>query len=188
MQPSRYFFAIYSRREMMLNNQTDGVLMGKQVLLIFGLICSLIGTTAGSFTMAAQDKDSRSVAANEVSGMYTFLRDGEFVQLTVDDGKLSGYISRFGDSESDKGQFINQFFDKTSLVGDRLTFNTKTVHGVWYDFNGRVTITPGKQPASEGYRVMKGTLVQHATDDKGSEKSMQRQVEFKSFPTDMEKQ
>lgn len=161
--------------------------MRKRIPIIFGLICCLLGMTARSFVLLAQDS-AKNAAPNDISGMYTFLREGEFVQLTIDDGKLSGYVSRFGESDSDKGQFIDQFFDKTSLVGDRLTFNTKTVHGVWYDFNGRVTVTPGKQPESEGYRVMKGTLVQHSTDDKGAEKAMQRQVEFKSFPTDMGKQ
>jgi hypothetical protein len=176
------------KRDIMLNTRQIGVLMGKRIPLIFGLVCCLIGTTAGSVALLAQGAAKSATSANDISGMYTFLRDGEFVQLTVEDGKLSGYLSRYGESDSDKGQFIDQFFDKTSLVGDRLTFNTKTVHGVWYDFNGRVTTTPGKQPASEGYRVMKGTLIQHATDDKGSEKSMERQVEFKSFPTDMEKQ
>jgi hypothetical protein len=162
--------------------------MGKRIPPIFGLICCLIGMAAGSFVLAAQDSAKSTATANDISGMYTFLREGEFVQLTIDDGKLSGYVSRFGETDSDKGQFIDQFFDKTSLVGDRLTFNTKTVHGVWYDFNGRVSITPGKQPDSEGYRVMKGTLIQHSTDDKGVEKAMQRQVEFKSFPADMGKQ
>jgi hypothetical protein len=162
--------------------------MGKRIPSIFGLICCLLGMAAGSFVLRAQDSAKNAAAANDISGMYTFLREGEFVQLTIDDGKLSGYVSRFGEADSDKGQFIDQFFDKTSLVGDRLTFNTKTVHGVWYDFNGRVSITPGKQPDSEGYRVMKGTLIQHSTDDKGVEKAMQRQVEFKSFPADMGKQ
>jgi hypothetical protein len=162
--------------------------MCKRLPLIFGLVCCLIGTTAGPFGLWAQDASKNAAAANDISGMYTFLREGEFVQLTVDDGKLSGYVSRFGQTESDKGQFIDQFFDKTSLVGDRLTFNTKTVHGIWYDFNGRVTVTPGKQAASEGYRVMKGTLIEHAADDKGSEKSTPRQVEFKSFPANMGKQ
>jgi hypothetical protein len=162
--------------------------MGKRIPSIFGLICCLLGMVAGSFVLTAQDSAKNAAAANDISGMYTFLREGEFVQLTIDDGKLSGYVSRFGESDSDKGQFIDQFFDKTSLVGDRLTFNTKTVHGVWYDFNGRVSTTPGKQPDSEGYRVMKGTLIQHSTDDKGGEKAMQRQVEFKSFPADMGKQ
>ncbi len=35
---------------------------------------------------------------------------------------------------------------------------------------------------------MKGTLVQHTENDKGADKVMQRQVEFKSFPSDMGKQ
>jgi hypothetical protein len=149
------------------------------------LLFNLFATGALQHITAQAQKPS---AASEIAGMYTFLRDGEFVQLTVDDGKLSGYISRFGQTDSDKGQFIDQFFDKTSLVGDRLTFNTKMIHGIWYDFTGRVTIAPGKKPDTEGYRVMKGTLVQHTTDDKGVEKAMERDVEFKSFPTNMERQ
>ncbi len=135
---------------------------------------------------AAQD-NAKSSQAEDFSGTYTFLREGEFVQLTVEDGRLSGYVSRFGDTDSDKGQFIDQFFDKTSLAGDHLTFNTKTVHGIWYDFSGVITTASGKQPAQEGFHVMKGTLVQHATDAKGAEKTMQRQVEFKSFPSDLSK-
>jgi hypothetical protein len=163
--------------------------MRKHILAILGLFFCLILYVGGSpVDVSAQETAKPAGAAYDVSGTYTFLREGEFVQLTVDDGKLSGYISRFGDTESDKGQFIDQFFDKTSLVGDRLTFNTKPVHGVWYAFNGRVTTTPGKQPDSEGYRVMKGTLVQHTADEKGSEKGTQKQVEFKSFPSDMGKQ
>lgn len=163
--------------------------MRKQIIALLAVMgCLILYVVGCSAVMAGQEPASPATAVNEVSGTYTFLREGEFVQLTVDDGKLSGYISRFGDSDSDKGQFIDQFFDKTSLVGDRLTFNTKPVHGVWYAFNGRVNVTIGKQPDSEGYRVMKGTLVQHTANDKGAEKVMQRQVEFKSFPSDVGKQ
>ncbi len=151
------------------------------LVLLFNLFVTL-----GAQQVTAQAQKPSPAA--DVAGMYTFLREGEFVQLTVDDGKLSGYISRFGASDSDKGQFIDQFFDKTSLVGDRLTFNTKTIHGIWYDFTGRVTTAPGKKPDSEGYRVMKGTLVQHTTDDKGVDKAMEREVEFKSFPADIGRQ
>lgn len=126
-----------------------------------------------------------AATVNDVAGTYTFLRDGEFVQLTVDDGKLSGYISRFGSSDSDQGQVINQFFDRTALTGDHLSFNTKTVHGMWYDFTGVITVEPGKQPSEEGYRVIRGTLIQHSSDANGAEKAMQRKVEFKSFPADV---
>ncbi len=159
--------------------------MSRRIFLGLGLGWVLaLATMWSGCRLAAQQTGT---TATDVSGMYSFLREGEVVQLTVEDGRLSGYVSRFGDSESDKGQFIDQFFDKTSLEGDRLTFNTKTVHGVWYDFNGKVTTTVGKQPSDEGYRVLKGTLVQHTTDDKGKEKAMQRQVEFKSFPSDLGK-
>ena len=109
------------------------------------------------------------------------------MQLTLDDGKLSGFISRFGDADSDKGQFIDQFFDKASLAGHRLSFNTKTVHGVWYEFTGVITITPGKQPGQEDYRVIKGTLTQHTSDAGNHDKATPRQVEFKSFPQDLSK-
>ena len=133
---------------------------------------------------AAQSSGKAQNAGDDISGSYTFLREGEYVQITMEDGKLSGYVSRFGDSEDDKGEFIDQFFDKASLNGDRLSFNTKTVHGTWYDFTGVITTVPGKKPADEGYRSIKGTLIQHTADTNGADKTTQRQVEFKSIPTD----
>jgi hypothetical protein len=120
--------------------------------------------------------------ANDPSGMYTFLKEGEFVQLNVEDGKLSGFVSRFGDTDSDKGEFIDQFFDKTSLDGNHLSFKTKTVHAISYDFDGTVSVEPGKKVGDEGYRVIRGKLTLHATDAKGDESVSERIVEFKLFP------
>ena len=121
-------------------------------------------------------------ASSELSGMFTFLKEGEFVQLTVEGGELSGFVSRFGDTADDKGQFIDQFFDKTSLQSEHLTFKTKTVHGVWYEFDGTLTTTPGKQKGEEGYRVLKGKLTMHNLDAKDVDHPSERTVEFKSFP------
>ncbi len=160
-----------------------------------GLLSTLLVVSLVPFAVAIQQPPSsagpNSAKANgsvdNPSGMYSFLRDGEFVQLTLDDGKLSGYISRFGDTESDKGTFIDQFFDKASLDGNHLSFTTKTVHGTWYGFTGVIAKTPGKQPAEEGYRVIKGTLVQHLMDASNADKPRQHEVEFKSFPQDLSK-
>jgi hypothetical protein len=165
-----------------------GAIMIRRRLFLPALAAALLAVAVAGrpYPSVAQD-GAKSNLADDISGMYTFLREGEFVQLTVEDGRLSGYVSRFGDTESDKGQFIDQFFDKTSLTGDHLTFNTKTVHGVWYDFKGVISTTPGKQSAQEGFHIIKGTLIEHATDAKGAEKTMQRQVEFKSFPADLSK-
>ena len=160
-----------------------------------GLLSTVLVVLLLTFAVAGQQPPAPATpntpqaknATDDPSGMYSFLRDGEFVQITIDDGKLSGYISRFGDTESDKGTFIDQFFDKASLDSDRLSFTTKTVHGTWYGFTGVITKTTGKEPAQEGYRIIKGTLIQHMTDANGADKPRQREVEFKSFPQDLSK-
>jgi len=162
--------------------------MVKTLLVVMASFCALTTAAAepleASPTSAFQSSRTQS-AGKDISGMYTFLREGEFVQITVEEGRMSGYVSRFGDTDTDKGEFIDQFFDKATLQGDHLSFNTKTVHGIWYDFSGTISVVPGKKPGEDGYRVIKGTLTQHATDAKGAEKAMQRQVDFKSFPADL---
>src|SRR5215472_4770114 len=130
----------------------------------------------------AQTTSATTPVSNDVSGMFTFLREGEFVQLTVDDGQLSGFVSRYGDTDSDKDQFIDHFFDKTTLQGDNLSFKTKTVHAVWYEFNGTITTIAGKQHGEEGYRVMRGKLTMHKFDAAGKDQASERTVEFKSSP------
>ncbi len=152
-------------------------------LLSFCLLLSI--SCAVASPLLAQNAGSGSNPLDSISGSYSFLREGEFVQLTVEDGKLSGYLSRFGESDSDKGQFIDQFFDKTTLDGMRLSFNTKTVHGVWYEFSGVISTESGKKPGEESYRVIRGKLVQHTTDGAGKDKAMQKEVEFKSFPAEV---
>ena len=116
--------------------------------------------------------------------MYTFLKEGEFVQLNVEDGKLSGFVSRFGDTDSDKGEFIDQFFDKASLDGNHISFKTKTVHAVWYEFDGTVSVEPGKKVGEEGYRVIRGKLTLHAQRRQGQRTAPVRgQLSSNCFPT-----
>ena len=55
----------------------------------------------------------------DYSGMYSFLRDGEFVQVTVEDqARVTGFVSRYGDSESDRGVFVDHFFKLGKLDGN----------------------------------------------------------------------
>jgi len=146
-------------------------------------ICALLIVISAIGVVAQQTAQANP--ADEISGTYSFLQEGEVLQLTVEDGKLSGYISRYGDSDSDQGQFIEQFFDKTLLDGDRLSFNTKIVHGVGYEFSGVIAIDTGKKVGEEGYRVLRGKLVENSEDANGKTKTRQRQVEFKSFPAEV---
>jgi hypothetical protein len=134
----------------------------------------------------AGEKTAQSAATektHEYSGMYTFLKEGEFVQLTVEDeGHVTGFISRYGDGDSDKGAFLNQFFKTGKLTGNNLTFTTETKHGVSFDFKGEVERGEGKAPGDEAYYVLRGTLTENSSDANKKVTSHSREVAFKQFP------
>ena len=123
--------------------------------------------------------------AKAVSGMYTFLKEGEFVQITVEDeGRVTGFISRYGDGDSDKGAFLDQFFKTGKLEGSKLAFTTELVHGVGFDFKGSVERGEGKNPGDDAYFVIKGTLTENVSDVNKKVTSHSRDVIFKLFPQD----
>ena len=145
----------------------------------------LASSSLGARQNPPQNSTPASAAA-DYSGMYTFLQEGEFVQITVEDeGRVTGFISRYGNSESDRGAFLDQFFKQGKLDGTKLTFTTDTVHGIWYDFTGTVDRGPGKTPADEAYYIVKGTLKEYRTDANKKVTSTSQEVQFKSFPHDM---
>ncbi len=124
-------------------------------------------------------------SGQEYSGMYSFLKEGEFVQVTVEEaGHVTGFISRFGDGDSDKGAFLDQFFKSGKLEGNTLAFTTEIVHGVAFDFKGTVERGDGKKPGDESYFVLKGTLTENASDVNKQVSSQSRQVVFRMFPQD----
>ena len=134
---------------------------------------------------SAQQPPVPKKPAEDYSGMYAFLQDGEFVQVTLEGaGRVTGFVSRYGDLESDRGAFLDQFFKKAQLDGKKLTFTTDTVHGVWYEFKGTVERGEGKNLGDEAYYVLKGTLVQYSTDANKKTLAKSREVSFKSFPQD----
>lgn len=127
---------------------------------------------------SSAEKDGRAY-----SGMYSFLKEGEFLQVTVEDGgSVTGYISRYGDGESDKGAFLDQFFKNGKLEGNKLTFTTEIVHGVAFDFRGTFERGEGKNPGNEAYYVLKGTLTQNVSDADKKVTSHSRDVAFRLFP------
>ncbi len=149
-------------------------------LAYFVMVASLM-----AFTQESKSQASAQPGA-EYSGMYSFLREGEIVQITVEDaGNVTGFISRYGERESDRGAFLDQFFKEGKLDGNKLTFTTQTVHGVWFEFRGTVDKGAGKKSGEEGYYVLKGTLIEYVTDDNKKTTSQSREVALKRFPQDV---
>jgi len=131
---------------------------------------------------------AKQSAGDEISGMYSFLREGEFVQITVEDGALSGFVSRYGERDSDRDLFLDQFFSKASLEGKHISFTTKPVHGTWYEFSGEIVRGDVKSPDLEGYWVIRGTLKQFDQDESSHVTEKSREVRFKSFPQEPEEE
>jgi hypothetical protein len=154
------------------------------VLLMFALVLPAFAqNTAPQADNTAQPATNK----DDISGMYSFLKDGEFVQINQEpDGYITGFVSRFGDDATDKKTFLDQFFSKASLNGTALTFATKAIHGTWFEFAGTVQRGSGKTPGDEGYRLIKGKLTRHKTDVNGKESAESREIEMNSFPAEMD--
>src|SRR5437870_5503673 len=73
------------------------------------IIVSLLLLTASLLAGQINDKSPPPAkTAPDYSGMYTFLREGEFVQVTVEEaGRVTGFVSRYGDLRSHKVTFID---------------------------------------------------------------------------------
>ena len=164
------------------------ILLILSCLLLFWLTASAVtGQTHPPEQTAPKSSapPNANADAKAYSGMYTFLKEGEFVQITVeDDLSVSGFISRYGDGDSDKGSFLDQFFKTGKLEGSNLTFKTQQVHGVDFDFKGAFERGEGKNPGDDAYFVLKGTLTRNTTDANKKVTSHSQDVLLKSFPQD----
>jgi hypothetical protein len=152
------------------------------LLLFTALLSSFAPAQApGSETSKQKPRPSSSAskAAEDISGMYSFLSDGEFVQINLEETGVSGYISRRGELDSDRGAFLDQFFSKAAVQGHEVSFTTKPLHGVWFDFNGHFDRGAAKSKAEDGYYILRGKLIQFITDSNNSTTSRSRDVEFK---------
>lgn len=123
----------------------------------------------------------------DITGMYSFLHEGEFVQIEVEEnGKVTGLISRFKDEDPEKAEFIDQYFEQAKLDGKTLSFRTKSAAGVWFEFLGAVERGAAKTTADEGYWNIKGVLIEHHTAADGKLSENAHELTLKSFPEDTE--
>ncbi len=133
--------------------------------------------------LAVAQKAPTKPTPTDYSGRYSFLRDGEDIQLNQTDGKIDGYITRFGEADSDQGTMLQHTFKSAKLEGNNLTFTTNPVHAVYYEFKGTIERGPAKTRAEDGYYQIVGTLTQYTQQGKDVA-AKSRQVTFKLFADD----
>jgi hypothetical protein len=146
-------------------------------------LCSLLLLAFVSMAQARQKTTSTQV--DNISGMYTFLQEGEFVQIDMEEGnRVTGFVSRLGNTDSDKGAVLDHLIKEGELKGNQIHFKTRALHGIWYEFFGTVQQDNSKAPGQEGFHIMKGKLFQYV--DNGLEKpnGKSREITMKSFPMD----
>lgn len=150
-------------------------------LLVFVVVASAQKDTKPSKTKPAAapaTTSSANNAAEDISGMYSFLKEGEFVQFNLDQDGVSGYISRLGATDSDQGEVLDQFFTKAEIRGHDVSFTTKPLHSIWFEFKGHFARGAGKTKAEDAFYIVRGTLTEFSgTGDKATSHS--REVEFK---------
>ena len=117
--------------------------------------------------------------SEDISGTYTFLHDGENLQINIDADSVSGYVTRKGDLESDRGMMLSHFFLRGAVEGHDVSFVTKTVHGVRFEFKGRFERGQGKSRNADGYYLLRGELKEFMSDADGHASARASQVEFK---------
>jgi hypothetical protein len=166
---------------------TQLMLLSRKALFALGLLAAVCHAQAGLATRgqnkgAQEDSANATVphAAEDISGMYSFVKEGEFLQITLDKNAVTGYISRMGDSDSDNGVFLDQFFLKADVQGHDVSFTTRALHSVWYEFKGKFSRGPGKTKGDDGYYILRGTLKELTSNNAAKTvSSRSREVEFK---------
>jgi hypothetical protein len=154
-------------------------LIGKVAVFVLWLAAMGAAQKAGQSQTAVPATGVSNPAAEDISGMYSFLKDGEFLQITLEASGVTGFVSSHGDLESDRGVFLDHFFSSASVQGHDVAFATKPVHGVSFEFKGRFDRGKAKDKTEDGYYLLRGTLTEFTTDAAKKTTSRSREVEFK---------
>jgi hypothetical protein len=104
----------------------------------------------------------RTILPLEASGAYA-LGSGGSIDVELQPDRLSGFITRLGDRESDEGTPLTFFFATSRLSGQQLAFTTRQIHGVWFSFEGTIVRGSASRRDQQGYYLLEGRLVMHDT-------------------------
>jgi hypothetical protein len=149
---------------------------------VFGIVLLVLGLVAAGLGQAGVT--AKAEVGGDITGLYSFVNEGEFVQIEANDGNVGGVISRFKNEDREKAEFVDQYLEQGKLEGSTLSFRTApAADGIWFEFSGTVERGGAKSPQGEGYWNVRGKLTEHSNvDGKATEKV--RELTLKSFPAE----
>lgn len=121
-----------------------------------------------------QAKKGVSTIPPDASGEYELDEKGSVIQITIEHGRLTGYITKM-----DHNTALTLFFDQTAIDGNRLSFTTKTVHDVRYSFHGTIVRGAAESRSMNGFYRLVGDLTSHYSSGAQNER-----INLKSTPRD----
>ena len=117
-----------------------------------------------------------STLPDEASGEYELDERGPehglVVQITIEQSRLTGYVTKM-----EQGTALTLFFDHTTIDGNRVTFTTKTVHGLRYAFAGTIVRGDAETASEAGFYRLAGEWTAYHDGVRETE-----QVRLKSTP------
>jgi hypothetical protein len=151
---------------------------------VFGISTLLFAIISAAVAQISANPEPQVIG--DITGLYSFIHEGEFVQIEVSEGKVTGLISRFKDESPEKAEFVDQFFEQATLDGTTLSFRTQQKDGAWFEFSGTVERGTGKTPGDEGYWNVRGKLIEKHTGASGNATEKPHELTLRSFPQDAE--
>lgn len=103
----------------------------------------------------------RTALPLEASGEYLLGGKGDAIEIDLEPHRLSGYVSRRGDRNSDQDTPLTFFFATSLLNGQEMSFTTHRVHGMWFSFRGTIVRGKARARTEDGYYRLQGTLVMY---------------------------
>jgi len=115
---------------------------------------------------------------DSATALYTFLHEGETVQINIEHGHVSGYVTR-----KENGTQVDQKFESAVLEGDRLTWSTRPMHGTYFSFDGQISHDPNASKDKRGFYKIRGTVTTHKRGN-----ASEKQLTMQSLPESLQAQ
>jgi len=134
--------------------------MGRVLLAVLLMTAGAMAQTAPALQKRSQGEGTPqqtqasqgfSTLPADASGEYELDDKGSVVQITIERNRLTGYVTKMEQETS-----LTLYFDKSAMDGSRLSFTTKTVHGLKYVFEGTIVRGDKSSESETGFYRMVG--------------------------------